>query len=327
MAPLRRDWEKIHATLDAEVVKRDTDIESWQARTDRTATAKSTQIQTIRTVSAGRINALVQPFLEKIRTIRVLDPACGSGNFLYMSLRQLLDLEKEVINAGAASGTSSQTPQVNPAQLFGIEVNDYAHELAQATVWIGWIQWLHENGYGFPSEPILKRLDNIMNMDAILAFDAEGKPVEPEWPEAEVIVGNPPFLGNRKMIQELGEHYAFSLRNLYQPRVNGTSDLVCYWFDKARSLVAISQTIRVGLIATNSIRDGFNRPTLEKIKATGDIFMAWSDRPWILDGAAVRVSLVGFDNGSETERTLDGKLVKSIRGVKSNGTKTYAKGD
>ncbi len=312
MAPLRREWVTIHATLEAEVVKRDADIAGWQERTDRTSTAKSTQIQTVRTVSSGRINAFIQPFLEKIRTIRVLDPACGSGNFLYMSLRQLLDLEKEVINAGAASGISSQTPQVNPAQLFGIEVNDYAHEIAQATVWIGWIQWLHENGYGFPSQPILKRLNNIMNMDAILAFDADGKPVEPEWPAADVIIGNPPFLGSRKMRSELGEVYIDNIVSLYNSRVPPKSDLVCYWFEKARQLIVEDKAKRSGLLATQSIRKGLSRTVLDRIKVSGDIFMAYSDRPWVLDGASVRVSMIGFDNASERERILDGEKVTTI---------------
>ena len=94
-----------------------------------------------------------------------------------------------------------------PAQLHGIEINPYAHELAQVTIWIGYIQWLRENGFGLPAEPILKPLDTIRRMDAILAYDAEGKPVEPEWPAADVIIGNPPFLGDKKMRSELGDEY------------------------------------------------------------------------------------------------------------------------
>ncbi len=88
---------------------------------------------------------------------------------------------------------------MSPEQLHGIEVNPYAHELAQVTIWIGYIQWMQDNGFGFPSEPILKPLDAIRQMDAIMAYDGEGKPVEPEWPAADVIVGNPPFLGGKKM--------------------------------------------------------------------------------------------------------------------------------
>ena len=102
-------------------------------------------------------------------------------------------------------------------------------------MWIGYLQWLHENGYGFPSEPILQPLHNIKHMDAILAYDEQGRPVEPEWPEAEVIVGNPPFLGGKKMRAELGDGVrGCDLRNLYADRVPHECDLVCYWFERAR---------------------------------------------------------------------------------------------
>ena len=107
----------------------------------------------------------------------------------------------------------------HPSQLHGIEINPYAHELAQATIWIGYLQWLRENGFGVPGEPILKPLHNILQMDAILAYDAEGKPVEPEWPAADVIIGNPPFLGGKKMRAELGDEYVDDLlRALRGPR-------------------------------------------------------------------------------------------------------------
>ncbi len=152
----------------------------------------------------NELRDLVMDFVDKLRDLRVLDPACGSGNFLYICLRLLLDLEKEVSNFCGEIGLQPFFPEVNPVQLYGIEKDEYAHELAQATVWIGYLQWLHENGYGFPSEPILKPLDNIKLMDAILAFDAKGKPMEPEWPAADVIVGNPPFLGGKRMSRELG---------------------------------------------------------------------------------------------------------------------------
>ena len=102
-------------------------------------------------------------------------PACGSGNFLYVSLRLLLDLWKEVSlfagEAGVVAALAAAWSAPSPQQLYGIEINAYAHELAQATVWIGYLQWLHDNGYGFPRRPILKPLDNIKQMDAILAYD------------------------------------------------------------------------------------------------------------------------------------------------------------
>ena len=123
---------------------------------------------------------MLDDFLDEIAAVQVLDPACGSGNFLYVALRQLLDLENEVIGLAGALGLTAFTPRVEPSQLHGIEINDYAHELAQATIWIGYLQWLDENGFGVPAEPILRPLDNILHMDAILAFDAAGAPVEPE---------------------------------------------------------------------------------------------------------------------------------------------------
>ncbi len=105
--------------------------------------------------------------------------------------------------------------QVHPSQLFGLETNVYAQELASVVVWIGYLQWLNEHGIGWPTEPILRKLDNIQHRDAILTHDAEGKPVEPEWPEVDCIIGNPPFLGDKKMRAELGDDYVSALRALY----------------------------------------------------------------------------------------------------------------
>jgi len=203
--------------------------------------------------------------------------------------------------------------------LYGIELNEYAHELAQATVWIGYIQWLHDNGYGTPSEPILKPLDNIKHMDAILAYDGQGYPVKPVWPDADIVIGNPPFLGGNKVRQELGSNYVDHLFTLYEGCVPGFADLVCYWFERARALIEAGKIKRAGLLATNSIRGGANRKVLERIKETGNIFMAWSDRPWILDGAAVRVSMVGFDNGEDQNLVLDGRIVLFIPTDLSSG--------
>jgi len=106
-----------------------------------------------------------------------------------------------------------------------------------------------------------------------------------------VIIGNPPFLGGNKIRQELGDRTVESLFKLYNGRIPAFADLVCYWFEKARAQIEAGQTRRAGLLATNSIRGGVNRVVLERIKQTGDIFMAWSDRPWLLEGAAVRVSM------------------------------------
>ncbi len=137
-------------------------------------------------------------------------------------------------------------------------------------------------------------------------------PYEPDWPEVDVIIGNPPFLGGYKQRSELGGAYLENLWSLYKDRVPGSADLVCYWFEKARTQIEAGKAKRAGLLATNSIRGGANREVLTRIKNTGDIFMAWSDRAWVLDGASVRISIVGFDEGSEAAKTLDGQTTISI---------------
>ncbi len=149
-------------------------------------------------------------------------------------------------------------------------------------------------------------------MDAMLAYDEAGCPMESAWPEADVIVGNPPFLGDKKMRTELGHAYVEDLRKLYDGRVPGGADLVAYWFERARELIAAGRLKRAGLLATNSLAGGINRRVLDRIKQTGDIFLAWDDRPWILNGAAVRVAMVGFDNGSEPARQYNGVTATSI---------------
>ncbi|MGB8673681.1 MAG: DNA methyltransferase [Candidatus Acidiferrales bacterium] len=252
-------------------------------------------------------------WVAELSEIRILDPACGSGNFLYLALRRMLDLWHEVRVFCAEHGLPTfLEKQVHPSQLYGIEVNVYAQELASVVVWIGYLQWLNQNGIGWPTEPILRRLDNIQHRDAILTRDAKGNAAEPEWPHADFIIGNPPFLGDKKMRGELGDEYVDALRALYAGRVPGDADLVTFWFERARAEIEEGRAKRAGLLATNSIRMVGNRPVLERILDSGGIFMAWSDRPWILDGAAVRVSIVGFDDGSQKERVLDGVAVPAI---------------
>ena len=252
-------------------------------------------------------------WMEELSSVRILDPACGSGNFLYLTLRRMLDLWHEARLFAAAHGLPTFIEkQVHPQQLFGLETNIYAQELASVVVWIGYLQWLNEHAIGWPVEPILRKLDNIQHRDAILAHDAKGNPIEPEWPQADFIVGNPPYVGGNRIRQELGDAYIDDLMKLYSGRLSGFSDLVCYWFEKARAMLEQGKVERVGLLATQGIRGGVNRRVLERIKETGEIFMAWSDHDWLLDGATVHVSLVGFDDGSETRRTLDDKPVASI---------------
>jgi len=290
MASLRARWSVVQAKAEAIIAGRD-------------ALSRATR---------NELASLLRAFADEIAAVRVLDPACGSGNFLYVALKQLLDLQKEVIAFAATNGVSSFFPTVTPEQLHGIEVNAYAHELASIVVWIGYIQWLRDNGFGVPPSPILKPLHTVQHMDALLAFDADGTPHEPIWPDADVIVGNPPFLGGKRLRDELGDAYVGSLFAVYAGRVPREADFVTYWFARARELIAAGAVKRAGLLATNSIRGGANRRVVQRIKDTGGIFMAWSDRPWVLDGAAVRVSMIGFDDGSEGTAILDGQPVATI---------------
>jgi type II restriction/modification system DNA methylase subunit YeeA len=172
-------------------------------------------------------------------------------------------------------------------------------------VWIGNLQWNSKNGYWEWPTPVLQTLHTIECRDAILTYDEQGNPVESEWPEVDVIVGNPPFLGDKRMRRELGDEYVDDLRKLYKGRLPGGADLVTYWFEKARAMIEEDKLKRVGLIATQGIRGGANRKVLDRIKRSGDIFYAQSDRPWILDGAMVHVSMIGFDDGNEQARIVD----------------------
>jgi type II restriction/modification system DNA methylase subunit YeeA len=291
---LRREWEEVRARANAEAEK---------AATQTGRKASNTLQRAERDLSA---------FAARLRKVSVLDPACGSGNFLYVSLKELLDLEKEVSTFAGEIGLTPFFPEVSPEQLHGLETSPYAHELAQVAIWIGYLQWLVENGFGTRQEPILGPMTNIVEMDAILSRDEDGIVHEPEWPEADVIVGNPPFLGGKRLRAELQDEYVDDLFALYRGRVPREADLVCYWFEKAREQVEQGKVERVGLLATQAIRGGANRRVLQRIKQSGDIFFAESDRRWILEGAAVQVSMVGFDNGAETERMLDEAHVDAI---------------
>ena len=297
MQPLRYEWDTIQ--LEAEPLRKQYD------------NAKSGQA---RMTTVDKLLEMRERILDRIRRITVLDPACGSGNFLYVALQLLMDLEKEVIEHDLWSGLQRATPEVHPRQMYGIEINPIAHALASIVVWIGYIQWRTNNAYTDTiRDPILEKLQgNIVCKDAILAFDDLKNPTEPDWPPVDVIVGNPPFLGDKRMRGEMGDDYVDGLRAFYEGRVPGGADLVTYWFEKARGEIQAGKVSRVGLLATNSIRIGTNRSVLSRIKTSGDIFMAWSDREWSLDGANVRVSMIAFDDGSENEKVLDGGRVSHI---------------
>lgn len=304
MRPLRQEWEEVRRTVD--------NLLSTGKKKPGPGSTKRLAPPELRKAKRAA-ESIVHQSLVRLQNIKVLDPACGSGNFLYVTLQKLKDLEKEVILFSTDNGLGAFLPLVGPWQLRGIEINPYAFDLAQMTVWIGWLQWIRSNGFGVPPEPILRPLDrNFQCSDAILDLSDPSKPKEPEWPKVDFIVGNPPFLGDKFMRRELGDEYVDKLRALYQGRIPGQSDLCCYWFERARTQIEKGGCKRAGLLATQGIRGGANREALKRIKEAGDIFWAISDKDWILDGAKVHVSLIAFDDGTEKSRILDDQHVGNI---------------
>ena len=278
------------------------------AELERAGAAKSPAVRTKRRNEAER---RYRALLNRLRAFTVLDPACGSGNFLYLALQALKDLEHRVQLEAEALGFQRAFPVIGPANVKGIEVNPYAAELARVSVWIGEIQWMRRNGFSEARDPILKPLDTIECRDATLTADS----TEPDWPEADVVIGNPPFLGGKLLITHLGEDYVSRMFRTYAGRVPAEADLVCYWFEKAGQQIASGKARRAGLVATNSIRGGANRRALQAATDTRRLFEAWSDEPWVIDGAAVRVSLVCFsraDDESVSGARLDGQPVDEI---------------
>ena len=292
--PLLAEWESEKAMI-AAALERAEEARSEAARTRRRRQA----------------DGLLRAFLERLRRFTALDPACGSGNFLYLALHALKDIEHRVQLEAEAMGLQRAFPTVGPANVRGIEINAYAAELARVSVWIGEIQWMRRNGFRESRDPILKPLETIECRDAILAPDGTG----PAWPETDVVIGNPPFLGGKLLIGELGEDYVSSLFAAWRGRVPPEADLVCYWFVKAGQEVEAGRARRVGLVATNSIRGGANRRALQAATDGREIFDAWADEPWVIDGAAVRVSLVCFSQSNDdhaTEIRLDGAPVDEV---------------
>ena len=273
--PLAVDWEKAKAVI--------------QEKLDLAAQSTKGIASRLRGEAVDQYRA----FLKSLQSVRILDPACGSGNFLYLALISLKDLEHRIHIEAESWGEGFEKPvhlHIDPENVMGIELNSYAAELARVTIWIGHLQWSIRHSRSFTRDPILKNLDRIENRDAVLA-EGGGEAI---WRRADFIIGNPPFLGNKKMIKELGEQYTAQLRECYEGRVPGGADLVTYWFEKARAALESGVTKRAGLVATNSIRGGANREVLERIRESGEIFNAYSDEEWVVEGAAVRVSIICF---------------------------------
>lgn len=293
VAPLNHEWDGVKAEITTEMGKRD------RARTPGA-----------KTQAFNRAKALKTGFLERLKRFRILDPACGSGNFLYLGLKALKDIEHRVNMESEALGIPRDFPVVGPENMLGIEINPFAAELARVSVWIGEIQWMREHGFDTSRNPILKSLNNIACHDALLNDDG----TEYAWQPADVIIGNPPFLGGKLLRSNLGDSQVDQLFRIYAGRVPAEADLVCYWFEKARELIEAGKAERVGLVSTNSVRGGANRELLENIAESGRIFEAWSDEPWIVEGAAVRVSIVCFDRFGDdgSSKRLDGTVVDQI---------------
>ena len=322
--PLTAEWEVTRATMQAAmnevkaadderrvVMERAADAmraDPAAARAGEAARRRTlTNIARRRDATQGRARAALDAFLERLSAFRVLDPACGSGNFLYVALHALRDLELRVQMDGERMGIPQQTPRVGLQCLQGIEIEPYAAELARVTLWIGDLQWLQKNGYTGLNSPILSTLDQIENRDALLNPDG----AEAEWPAADGIIGNPPFLGGKRMRDGLGDAYVERLFATYRGRVPAEADFVTYWVEKAWRAIAAHRVERAGLVTTNSVRGGASRRVLDPIADAGALMEAWADEPWVVAGAAVRVSMFGFGRGF-VDRRLEGHASERI---------------
>ena len=218
--------------------------EEWQAaRTDIETLVKKASVKGAKSKDWQRAEERRSAFLERLRTLSILDPACGSGNFLYLALHGVKDLEHAANQECESMGLPPRMPMVGPEILRGIEINPLAAELARTTIWIGDIQWAIQNGIRSRPEPILRRLDMIECRDALVSHEvvhasagaaAAPVPVRARWSDAEFIVGNPPFLGGKLLRTRLGDEAVNDLFAAYKGVVAPEADLVAYWFAQAK---------------------------------------------------------------------------------------------
>lgn len=286
-----------------------------------------------------RAVAAVRTFHKTLCATRVLDPACGTGNFLYVALELMKALEGEVLETLARLGETEtlglERETVDPHQFLGLELNPRAAAIAELVVWIGYLQQHYRTRTGHPGEPILKAFRNInfgtgRAFDAVLTWDGfpktrverrGGKSVEtypnarrPEWPEAEFIVGNPPFMGGKDLRSRMKPGYAEALWRAH-PQINESADFVMYWWDRAAEILAGSRTLRrFGLVTTNSIGQVLQRRVLER-RLSGQpkisLGLAIADHPWTrasADAAAVRIAMTVAQAGD-----CQGQLLTIIR--------------
>lgn len=260
--------------------------------------------------------AAVEAFHEKLYTTRVLDPACGTGNFLYVALELMKRLEGEVVEAllnlgGQQALVGLESHEVDPAQFLGLELNPRACQIAELVLWIGYLQWHLRNNHLLEREPVLQAYGNIRHMDAVLAHDgvdAKGnyiKPRKPDWPEADYIIGNPPFIGGKDIRSRLGDAYAEALWAAHK-EMNDSADFVMYWWDRAAETLTRKATRlkRFGFVTTNSITQVFQRRVVERhlnAKQPVSLLLAIPDHPWTKatkDSAAVRIAMTVAAAGS-----------------------------
>ena len=300
--------------------------------------------------------ALVRDYHNKLCGVRVLDPACGSGNFLYVTFEHLKRLEGEVLNALAGFGETQAMldlagSTVDPHQLLGLEVNPRAAAIADMVLWIGYLQWhFRTRGHVLPPEPVIKKFRNVVCRDAVLEWDAvepvandDGTPATrwdgrttkahpvtgeqvpdeaaqvpvlrylgarpAQWPEADFVVGNPPFIGTKRMKASLGDGYVEALREVWAD-VPDSADYVMFWWQRAAELTRQGKVRRFGFITTNSLTQTFNRKVVEAhlaAKQALTLAFAVPDHPWVdsADGAAVRIAMtVGRPAKEGNEGTL-----------------------
>lgn len=360
--PLREEWEstrlaaatlhnEAEAALDAADAKED-EAKQLLSNGDSVA-AKETgaAAQKLRN-EANKKDAealkLITAYHRRLCALRILDPACGTANFLYVTLEHLKRLEAEVLELVTALGGDATFEmneyKVRPEQFLGLEISPNAVAIAQLVLWIGYFQWQRKTtGKADTGDrPLLPKTPSIRQQDAVLAYDERiprknpetgeiltiwdghstkahpvtGKevpdesariplydytnPRRAEWPQADYIVGNPPFLGASRMRDALGDGYTEALRKAWKGDVPESADLVMFWWSKAAAEVAQGRCTRFGFITTNSIHQTFNRRVMEPYVAAvsnrqAPLHLAYAipDHPWIdsADGAAVRIAM------------------------------------
>jgi hypothetical protein len=295
---------------------------------------RSTQAVITRLLAIGDQDGAIEAahlFHQQLCAVRVLDPACGSGNFLYVALEHMKRLEGEVLDTLNSLGESQQALEhtgltVDPHQLLGIEVNPRAAVIADLVLWIGYLQWhFKTRGDAQPPIPVIRNFHNVNEADALItwtrrepAIDEHGVPVtvwdritlkehpttgemvpdeaarvpvyeysgvkKAKWPEANFVVGNPPFIGGKDIRAWQGDGYAFAIRHAYD-EVPESADFVMYWWQRAAELARAGKLRRFGFVTTNSITQVFDRKVVaQNLNAAKDplsIVFAIPDHPWL----------------------------------------------